>query len=33
VQVEQPRMPDPAPVQALHKALSEARQHARKPFD
>ncbi len=32
-EVEQAGMPDPAHWQALHKALAEARQHARKPFD
>ena len=33
LEVEQAGMPDPAHWQALHKALAEARQHARKPFD
>ncbi|EKF74622.1 DNA primase [Alcanivorax hongdengensis A-11-3] len=31
--VEQAGIPDPSHWQALHKALAEARQHARKPFE
>ena len=33
MEVEQAGIPDVAHWQALHKALAEARQHARKPFD